>query len=367
MGGTETEGSGSGDRGQVRGRRASKSTQHHEVQRLSTPVLSGSGGANRKPTPRNARWKIAVAALPLFLFATRSIIWTQSVDSGIMQAHPMVNNVSAFMVHFQDILLNDTLDTLYTNLDTPFVPLVWEYGKLLCRKPHMKQLSTFKIRTRSFTQMVRQGLGPEEHRAYNLSSSLPVMIMEGDFNGCDIRSKSSQYDWPRLHWSQLAPDRGDYCEGVIGMPSYETWRYFQLSERGWENYFRKNEKKYPWSKKIVKAVWRGATTYEASQYANSELGETPRGRLVDISAKRPDLLDAAFHKILQKFGPHKKKLKQQFTVSKRIVLRDMMKYQAIIDVDGNNWSSRFGMLLCSNSVVIKIDPGESQFAYCILL
>jgi hypothetical protein len=27
---------------------------------------------------------------------------------------------------------------------------------------------------------------------------------------------------------------------------------------------------------------------------------------------------------------------------------------AIIDIDGNNWSSRFGMLLCSNSIVIKV-------------
>ena len=29
---------------------------------------------------------------------------------------------------------------------------------------------------------------------------------------------------------------------------------------------------------------------------------------------------------------------------------------AIIDIDGNNWSARFHTLLCSNSVVIKIQP-----------
>lgn len=27
---------------------------------------------------------------------------------------------------------------------------------------------------------------------------------------------------------------------------------------------------------------------------------------------------------------------------------------ALIDIDGNNWSSRFMMLLCTNSVVIKV-------------
>ena len=29
---------------------------------------------------------------------------------------------------------------------------------------------------------------------------------------------------------------------------------------------------------------------------------------------------------------------------------------AFFDIDGNNWSSRFIMLLCTNSVVIKVDP-----------
>jgi hypothetical protein len=32
------------------------------------------------------------------------------------------------------------------------------------------------------------------------------------------------------------------------------------------------------------------------------------------------------------------------------------KYVAILDIDGNSWSSRFGTLLCYNSVVVKVDP-----------
>jgi len=30
--------------------------------------------------------------------------------------------------------------------------------------------------------------------------------------------------------------------------------------------------------------------------------------------------------------------------------------QAVIDIDGNNWSARFPSLLCANSIVIKITP-----------
>jgi hypothetical protein len=33
-----------------------------------------------------------------------------------------------------------------------------------------------------------------------------------------------------------------------------------------------------------------------------------------------------------------------------------MKYRAIFDLDGNFWSQRFGTLLCSNSVILKVEP-----------
>jgi len=162
----------------------------------------------------------------------------------------------------------------------------------------------------------------------------------------------------------LAPKHGGCA--AIGMPSYETWRIFHHShktQKHWERTFQKNEKQYPWQSKINKAIWRGSTTYEGSQYHASKLGETPRGILVNRSMEHPDLIDASFHKIIQKFQSQRKELAAQFTVSKRVNFRQMMKYKAIIDIDGNNWSSRFGMLLCSNSVVIKIDPDFVEYFY----
>ena len=36
------------------------------------------------------------------------------------------------------------------------------------------------------------------------------------------------------------------------------------------------------------------------------------------------------------------------------ILFKMMLISAIIDIDGNNWSTWFGLLLCINSVVIKV-------------
>ena len=37
------------------------------------------------------------------------------------------------------------------------------------------------------------------------------------------------------------------------------------------------------------------------------------------------------------------------------------KFKAIIDIDGNGWSSRFHKLLCMNSVVIKMQPGAIDY------
>lgn len=96
--------------------------------------------------------------------------------------------------------------------------------------------------------------------------------------------------------------------------------------------------------------------HEGSLYGKSELGDAPRGRLVLEGMENSDLMDVSFHKIIQKFKGRREELKVQFRVAGAMNPMKMMRYKAIIDIDGNNWSSRFGMRLCSNSIVIKIEP-----------
>jgi len=47
----------------------------------------------------------------------------------------------------------------------------------------------------------------------------------------------------------------------------------------------------------------------------------------------------------------------------RIRMYDFQKYRAIVDVDGNSWSMRFGLLLCFSSVVIKVQPQHVDYFY----
>lgn len=77
---------------------------------------------------------------------------------------------------------------------------------------------------------------------------------------------------------------------------------------------------------------------------------------------RPTLIDAAFIKLNQ-FFKNREDLKNQTRIAASIPMKDFMKYRAIIDIDGNGWSSRFGDLLCTNSVVVKIQPDFGERFY----
>ena len=50
-----------------------------------------------------------------------------------------------------------------------------------------------------------------------------------------------------------------------------------------------------------------------------------------------------------------------------IPLEDFATYRAVLDTDGNSWSSRFGRLLCQNSVVLKVEPHYVDSFYRTLM
>ena len=70
------------------------------------------------------------------------------------------------------------------------------------------------------------------------------------------------------------------------------------------------------------------------------------------SMDRPDLIDAGFTSFVQ--GWEFEKLSNQTIATGHMPFDDQMKYRAIIDIDGNAWSSRFSKILCTNLVAIKV-------------
>jgi hypothetical protein len=68
----------------------------------------------------------------------------------------------------------------------------------------------------------------------------------------------------------------------------------------------------------------------------------------------PSLIDAAFTKFNQEYKGREQELHHTTILKEIMPFNDQMKFKAIIDIDGNTWSSRFPKLLCTNSVVIKV-------------
>ncbi len=256
---------------------------------------------------------------------------------------------SSFVSNFEEIITSE--------VDNKFAAIVLKQGKIYCRSSQIKQLS----RGRYFVQMLQRGLRNQQPSASSLKNDLPILLKHDDSSGCQPATQTDAYQFPRLTWAVPVNSNAanQWCNAV-GAPSYKAWRTLK-EDVSWETIFRRNEKLYPWSNKIKKAVWRGSTTSNKGMYGQLELDETPRGMLV-FNEINNSLMDVGFHKLVGKY--ERITIQHDNMIMKDpIQLEQMMKYKAIIDIDGNNWSARFNSLLCYNSVIIKIEPDfvESNF------
>ncbi|KAL7549716.1 hypothetical protein ACHAWF_012980 [Thalassiosira exigua] len=230
-----------------------------------------------------------------------------------------------FFHHIEDALANEP--TSGASSGDKFAALVVRGDRLYCRKSSMKSFWS-RSRGRYFVQMLRHGLMQRNPQTEpGIISSYPILLKLDDSNGCNSAENRDNYSFPRLTWSIPANETSNWC-AAIGMPSYKIWRDAKKKGKIAQT---DNGANFPWSTKLSKAVWRGSTTADKRMYGYLPLEDIPRSKLVRSSLERPDLIDAGFHKFVGK-------------------------YEAILDIDGNNWSARFHTLLCSNSVVIKIRP-----------
>ena len=248
-------------------------------------------------------------------------------------------------------------------------PFLLSDGKLLCRPPMNDMLDTYEdtigelTRIKHFIDMVNVGLNLTKQRVQQQQCEpLPILFMNGDKCGCEISQQHDelidQLNYPRISWSIPAPTLG-MCD-AIGIPTYASWLEYKDVLHSTEN--ERYTEKYPWPKKINKAVWRGSTT---GGFIGMPLNDTPRGKLVQQSMKHPRLIDAGFVKFNEQYLGMEDELRNETILTDRMPFNDQMNYKAIIDIDGNGWSSRFPKLLCLNSVVIKVCMFIS-FCVCVV-
>jgi len=112
--------------------------------------------------------------------------------------------------------------------------------------------------------------------------------------------------------------------------------------------------KYPWSSKINKAFWRGATT--GGLYRLHNFTQFPRVKLAKLSIDFPEHIDAKFNYLWALDGETQNKLHELQYTGDTASIEDHIhyKYQILIDGNSASWPRAYWQYQC-NSVVFKQD------------
>jgi Glycosyl transferase family 90 len=181
------------------------------------------------------------------------------------------------------------------------------------------------------------------------------------------------------------------CDFAWPLPTYRTVLDSRKSNE-WDKVFAEQAAKYPWKNKKRQVVWRGSLSgsmnvplenprwYLAkhvhevnSSYWNIGLFRIPprHFRRMPLTAgsnthrqqnRVCDPIGGSGHLFPEGCQLHRTvNLAEVGGIKARLPREEFATYRAVLDIDGNSWSSRFGSLMCDNSVVIKVEPKFVDF------
>lgn len=187
-----------------------------------------------------------------------------------------------------------------------------------------------------------------------------MVFWYGDFRGCNQRNHQNNASVPLLTTCAKVA-----CEYAFPFPNYRTIRDSLRQSSDWDAVFERQRSLHPWHDKVPKLVWRGGLTGALYNFTSA------RSRLGMFALKHRDhpLLDIGIHQIPSRhYHPTTKKtvpadLATRILLKPPIPAANYSAYRAVLDTDGNSWSSRFGKLLCLSSVVVKVEPRFVDYFY----
>ena len=191
------------------------------------------------------------------------------------------------------------------------------------------------------------------------STGLPYFGWYGDWKDCNVNNVDDGSSVPLFTTCAMTT-----CNNSFPMPSYMNIIDSQVDTTAWYHMFKDFDETYRWENKIRQVVWRGGL----SENDPNRVFDSQRWRLCKLVASLPngkekDMFDIGLTNIPDF-------LTAQVEIDSSIVgglvkgispMNDFQKYIAVLDMDGNSWSSRFGTMLCYNSVAIKVEPAYADY------
>ena len=188
------------------------------------------------------------------------------------------------------------------------------------------------------------------------SGGFPYWAWYGDFKSCNLHNYENE-SIPVFTPSAMAN-----CDHAFPIPNYMNIIDSQPTTDNWRGLFRDTKVKYPWESKTRKVVWRGSlsegdwhNSLSSVRWRVNKLVHELNSDLYDVGLTGiPSWVSDKMDFDLTQVGGFAKGISP---------MASFQSYMAVLDMDGNSWSSRFGTLLCHNSVVIKIEPKYVEYFY----
>ncbi len=191
--------------------------------------------------------------------------------------------------------------------------------------------------------------------------SFPFLIYAGDHKSCGYHNYKDENNVsqsiPLFTFGVKAKTLG--CWNGFPIASYKMIRDSKRTMQDWDKQFEEMDNRYLWHKKLLKLAWRGSLTDRSALRDLGRVdGVTPRMKLVSLGNhdyNNTQLFDVGFAST-HNFAKNNVSSLDYPTKGPIIPFAEMQRYIAIIDIDGNGWSSRFPTQLCLNSVSLKVEP-----------